>query len=99
MKRKIKNMNVEKRLQALEEIARNENCGLFTVVYKDGSRRIITPLEALEMCNSYEAAEISRFTGATDEHNGILVEIVNYILHENQAEAGKDGTGNEEGKL
>lgn len=38
---------IEKRLHALEALAKESNNGLFTAVYKDGRRRILTPLEAL----------------------------------------------------
>lgn len=81
--------SIEKRLHALEALAKESNNGLFTAVYKDGRRRIVTPLEALAICNTSEAWEISSFEGATGSGNGILVEVVNYILH---GEDGKENT-------
>ena len=68
----------DRRLQTLESSIVNQHQGWFYAVYQDGTRKLMRPLDAIQLCST-DDPELVCFEGECDKENGILVEVVNYI--------------------
>lgn len=80
----MKNCNtaaLERRLQTLKSNIGNRYQGWFYAVYQDGTRKLMKPLDALQLCST-DDPELVCFESERGKESGIMIEIVNCILHD-----------------
>lgn len=66
----------DRRLQTLESSIVNQHQGWFYAVYQDGTRKLMRPLDAIQLCST-DDPELISFEGECGAGNCLLVEIVN----------------------
>lgn len=73
-------MNLQKRLTALEKIQRDREGGLYTVYFKDGSKKQVHPGEVLQMAID-DTGQIDHFEeGAFCGNEGCLEGLANVLI-------------------
>lgn len=73
-------MNLQKRLTALEKIQRDREGGLYTVYFKDGTKKRIHPGDCLPMALD-DDGKIDHFEEGDGCHNdGVLEGLANILL-------------------